>query len=184
MYNKTLVVNLFGGPGCGKSTGAAYIFSQLKMKGYDVEIVTEFAKDKTWENNTLALRDQAYIFGEQAYRINRCYKKVEIIITDSPLLLSIIYNRNYPQSFNQFVADVFNNYYNVNYFLTREKKYNSNGRLQTEEEAKIKDKEILNLLNDEKVQYSIVESNVFGYNKVVSDVINIVKNVTMSSESI
>ena len=27
MYNKTLVVNLFGGPGCGKSTGAAYIFS-------------------------------------------------------------------------------------------------------------------------------------------------------------
>ena len=180
MYNKTLVVNLFGGPGCGKSTGAAYIFSQLKMKGYDVEIVTEFAKDKTWENNTLALRDQAYIFGAQAYRINRCYKKVEVIITDSPLLLSVIYNKNYPQSFNRFVSDVFNNYYNVNYFLTREKKYNPNGRSQTEEEAKIKDKEILNLLNDEKVQYSIVEGNVFGYNKVVLDVMNIVKNVTMS----
>ena len=92
----------------------------------------------------------------------------------------LIYNKNYPQSFNRFVADVFNNYYNVNYFLTREKKYNPNGRSQTEEEAKIKDKEILNLLNDEKVQYSIVESNVFGYNKVVLDVINIVKNITLS----
>ena len=68
--------------------------------------------------------------------------------------------------------------------MTREKKYNPNGRLQTKEEAKIKDKEILNLLNDEKVQYSIVESNVFGYNKVVSDIINIVKYVTLSPESI
>ena len=26
-----LVINLFGGPGCGKSTQAAYIFSKLKM---------------------------------------------------------------------------------------------------------------------------------------------------------
>lgn len=28
-----LVVNLFGAPGSGKSTGAAYIFSQLKIAG-------------------------------------------------------------------------------------------------------------------------------------------------------
>jgi adenylate kinase family enzyme len=27
---KTLVVNLFGAPGAGKSTGAAYIFAMLK----------------------------------------------------------------------------------------------------------------------------------------------------------
>lgn len=36
---KTLVVNLFAGPGAGKSTGAAYIFSKLKMLGYDCEYV-------------------------------------------------------------------------------------------------------------------------------------------------
>jgi hypothetical protein len=27
----TLIVNLYGGPGTGKSSGAAYIFSKLKM---------------------------------------------------------------------------------------------------------------------------------------------------------
>lgn len=43
----TLVVNLFGGPGSGKSTGAAYVFARLKMLGYNAELVTEFAKDKT-----------------------------------------------------------------------------------------------------------------------------------------
>ena len=33
----TLIVNLYGGPGSGKSTGAAYIFSMLKMVGVDAE---------------------------------------------------------------------------------------------------------------------------------------------------
>ena len=44
----TLIVNLYGGPGCGKSTGAAYLFSKLKMAGVDAEYVPEFAKDKVW----------------------------------------------------------------------------------------------------------------------------------------
>lgn len=43
---KTLVVNLFGTPVAGKSTGAAYIFSELKMRGINAELVTGFAKDK------------------------------------------------------------------------------------------------------------------------------------------
>lgn len=42
----TIVVNLFGVPGAGKSTGAAYIFYRLKINGINAELVTEFAKDK------------------------------------------------------------------------------------------------------------------------------------------
>ena len=37
----TLIVNLFGGPGTGKSTLMARIFSELKVQGYDCEMVTE-----------------------------------------------------------------------------------------------------------------------------------------------
>ena len=44
----TLVVNLYGAPGSGKSTGAAYIFAKLKMLGVNCELITEFAKDKVW----------------------------------------------------------------------------------------------------------------------------------------
>ena len=46
-----ILVNLYGAPGSGKSTGAAYIFSKLKMAGVDAELVTEFAKDKLWEES-------------------------------------------------------------------------------------------------------------------------------------
>ena len=52
---KSIVVNLFAGPGAGKSTGATYIFSKLKMLGIDAEYVSEFAKDKVWEENERVL---------------------------------------------------------------------------------------------------------------------------------
>ena len=116
---EALVVNLFGVPCAGKSTGAAYIFYKLKTLGLNVELVTEFAKDKVWEQNDEALKNQAYIFGQQAFRLSRCVDKVDVIITDSPLPLSIIYNKDkrLTENFNKSVMDVFNSYENINYLF-------------------------------------------------------------------
>ena len=69
---KTIVCNLFGPPGAGKSTLAAYVFAKLKMMGVNCELVTEFAKDKVWEKNNEALSNQIYIFAKQYYRMSRC----------------------------------------------------------------------------------------------------------------
>ena len=77
-----LVVNLFGAPGAGKSTGAAYIFSRLKLAGINAELVTEFAKDKVWEESKAVFQNQAYIFGKQYFRISRVQDKVDVVITD------------------------------------------------------------------------------------------------------
>lgn len=52
---KPFVINLFGAPGSGKSVAASYIFSQLKMKGVECELIQEFAKDLTWEDRKIAL---------------------------------------------------------------------------------------------------------------------------------
>ena len=106
-----LVINLFGAPGSGKSTGAAEIFAALKKKGINAELVTEFAKDKTWEHNMLALGCQEYIFGKQSYRLRRCRDDVEVIVTDSPLPLSLIYleddDLNRDNAFQKVVMNVF-----------------------------------------------------------------------------
>ena len=75
-----ILVNLFGAPGAGKSTGAAYIFSRLKMAGVNAELVTEFAKDKVWEENKAVFKNQAYIFGKQYFKISRCADKVDVVI--------------------------------------------------------------------------------------------------------
>lgn len=43
----TIYVNLYGGPGSGKSTTAAGVVSQLKLLSINAELVTEYAKDLT-----------------------------------------------------------------------------------------------------------------------------------------
>ena len=167
-----IIVNLFGAPGSGKSTGAAYIFSQLKMLGVDAELVTEFAKDKVWENNTEVLNNQTYVFGKQHFRISRCADKVDVIVTDSPLLLSAIYNHSelLGEEFNDLVAKIFKSYTSVNYFISRSKPYNPNGRLQTEKESDGIADEIKTLLGRYDVKYTEVSGNTVGYDKIVEDV--------------
>lgn len=167
-----LVVNLFGVPGSGKSTGAAYIFSQLKMKGINVELVTEFAKEKKWENNTEVFKNQAYVFGEQSYRLSRCRDKVDVIVSDSPLPLSILYNQepSLTENFYRCVMDVFNSYHNVNYLLSRTAPYNPIGRNQTEDESDALRKPMVQLLKDRNIPYVEISGNMEGYQRVITDV--------------
>ena len=46
----TTVINLFGPSGAGKSTTALGLAYELKLKGYKVEVVTEWIKEKIFAN--------------------------------------------------------------------------------------------------------------------------------------
>ena len=140
------VINLFGGPGSGKSTTAAGLFHLMKVAGYSVELVTEFAKDLTWDDSQNVLKDQMLVFAEQNHRLWRLEGKVDFAITDSPLLLSHIYYDlvgncefyNELQLGNKFldwVDNTFLNYDNINFFIRRVKPYIEIGRNQNEEES-------------------------------------------------
>lgn len=183
---QTIVVNLYGGPGCGKSTGAAYIFSKLKMMGIDTEYVSEFAKDKTWENNSEVFNNQLYISGKQSFKLSRCIGKVDVIVTDSPLLLGIIYNNtqkeddinglnNYINGLNDALLSIYAKYDNINIVLKRSKPYNSNGRSQTEEESKTIDAYIRWMLIDNNIPYIEENGDEDGYNRIVSVIANKLK---------
>lgn len=133
---KTIVINLYGGPGCGKSTIAALVFGKLKQKGINCELVTEYAKDKVWEESYTTLKNQIYVFGKQLHRMWRLNNKVNVIITDSPLPLSIIYDSEKDVNFENLVMSEFNKFDNFNIIINRSTKYQIEGRYQTEEEAK------------------------------------------------
>lgn len=169
---KPLVINLFGAPGAGKSTGAAYIFSELKQRGVNAELVTEFAKDKTWEGNTLALSCQEYVFGKQSYRLARCRDDVDVIVTDSPLPLAIIYNTNpaLGHQFNQVVFNVFDTYDNINFFINRAKPYNPKGRGQTEAESDALVEDVKHMLDYHRVPFENVHGDSDGYEHILSEV--------------
>jgi len=168
-----IVVNLFGVPGAGKSTGAAYIFAKLKMEGVNAELITEFAKDKVWEENKEVFKNQSYIFGKQSYRMSRCKDKVDVIVTDSPLPLSIFYNNDeiLGESFNQTVMNVFNSYDNKNYLLLRTKPYNPKGRHQTEEESNALAEPMKNLLLNNDISYKVIDGCKGGYVTIIKEIL-------------
>lgn len=171
----TLIVNLYGGPGIGKSTGAAYIFSKLKMAGVDCEYVPEYAKDRTWQGDHFPLdKCQLYVTGKQALRVARLNGKVDAIITDSPILLGALYTDEQP--YKDICVYEHCKYKNqLNIFLNRIKGYNPNGRNQTEDEAKALDKKIYTLLDLTFDNFEIVDAYVNGYDQVVEMVLNKLK---------
>jgi ABC-type oligopeptide transport system ATPase subunit len=165
----TQIINLFGGPGTGKSTIAALVFGELKKKGYEIELVTEYAKDKVWEESYKTLENQIYVFGKQLHRIWRIKNKVNFIITDSPILLSIIYDKEKNDNLKRLVLDVHNNFNNINILIKRDTIYNPNGRFQNEIEAKLIDKQIMNLLKNNSIDFH--EINITN---AVEEIINII----------
>jgi len=166
----TLLVNLIAGPGAGKSTMMAGLFSELKWRGVDCEVVPEYAKDKVWEGSEQILDNQLYIFAKQHHRIWRLYGKVAVAITDSPLLLSIIYGRNISPIFKSLVLENHINLNNMTFFLERFKPYNPNGRLQTEGEAQEIDQKILFILDKLDVTYTTIAAERKSVN-VMADMI-------------
>lgn len=171
-----IVVNLFGVPSAGKSTGAAYIFSKIKMDGINAELITEFAKDKVWEENSEVFKpdNQCYLFGKQFYRMSRCKDKVDVIVTDSPLPLSIFYNKSnvLGEDFNKTIMNCFNSFDNISYLLLRDKPYNPKGRLQTEAESDALKEPLVNLLQGRNIKYKTVKGNVEEYDKIADYIIH------------
>ena len=179
-----IVVNLFGVPGAGKSTGAAYVFSKLKMQGINAELVTEFAKDMVWENNNKVLMNQEYIFGSQSYRLSRCKDKVDVIVTDCPLFLTAFYNKSsvLGNEFNKVVLNVFNTYNNVNYLIDRIKDFNQIGRVHTEQEAQNMREPLMKMLNDYKVSFETIEGSVKDYDVIVEKISEMAKEEKSKAE--
>jgi hypothetical protein len=142
-----LVINLYGGPGSGKSTTAAGLFFLMKQRLCRAELITEYAKELTYENADMS--NQLAILSEQEQRLRRLVGKVDYAVTDAPLLLSNVYA---PKEFcnKEFVSltkHLYSQYDNFNVFLTRAKPYARYGRSQTEAEAKALDNTIHGLLD-------------------------------------
>ncbi len=160
---QTKIINLFGGPGCGKSTIASGIFYELKKKHFSVDIPYEFPKEVFWEQNLSQISDQLFILANQHRGIVRAYGKVDFIILDSPILLSPIYRDNYSndypanlydENFDEFVLNLFKKYDNMNFFLRRPSSdFQKEGRFQDSDGAQEIDAKIINLLTEKEIPF-------------------------------
>jgi len=143
----TVLVNLHGGPGTGKSTTMHGTIWELRRRGLLAEMAPEFAKRVVWEGRTNLLHNQLYLLAKQAKVLVDLDGKVDVIISDAPLLNSILYNQNASDHFRGLVRDLIAQYpRTLNVFLERSKAYEPRGRVQTEDEARALDERIHRLM--------------------------------------
>lgn len=173
---RTLLVNLFAGPGAGKSSVRAGTFAALKFDNVECEEALEFAKDLVWEGRKKTFEDQIYLFGKQYHRVFRLLGQVDVIITDSPFLLSVIYDENHCPDFERFVVKKHKQLWTYNVFVKRIKPYNRKGRNQDEAGAMLKDREIADMLYKHGIPFETVEGSWPGVHKLTTKIKTILKS--------
>jgi len=160
----TTVINLYGGPSSGKSTQGAGLFYKMKQEGYSVELVNEFAKEVVWEGNEPMLKDQLFVLAHQNRKLVRLAGKVDYIITDSPVLLSIVYRHIYEGAMysdliDQMALECYDMYDNINFMLERTVPFEEVGRAQGYEQSLEIDKEIINVFDENEIDYTSLPVN-------------------------
>jgi nicotinamide riboside kinase len=159
------VINFFGGPSTGKSTLATTLFSFLKTKyNLRVEYVHEYAKDLVYEKrNNILQNDQLYVFAKQNHMLKmiELSEQIDIIINDSPILLSSIFgniNESISKKFDDFIVETFKSYNNINFLIKRNDSFfQSYGRIEQDvDAAKAIDQLIIKSLEDNAIDYSLI----------------------------
>ena len=159
MYKKDcIIVNLIGGPGVGKSILTSDVFSALKRKFISAEISPEYIKKKLREGSMKAVQSQIYIFGKQQYQLFTMKDEVDVIVTDSPFILSSIYDTSDCNELRAIIMKEFNKYNNLVYYIDRDIKvpYEQEGRYQDSEGAKEVDNTVQDFLNENNIKYKTV----------------------------
>jgi len=161
----TICVNLFAGAGAGKSTCASGVFTLLKHHNVNAELITEYAKDLVWEERLHLNRSDLEIFTEQLKRQHRLKGKVDVMVTDSPILLSSVYIEPIDELFHATVMREFKKYNNFNFFIKRVKPYMQIGRAETKNGAKAIDDKVVQFLDREQVQFEtrLGDNNTVNY---------------------
>ncbi|MEM1486417.1 AAA family ATPase (plasmid) [Oscillospiraceae bacterium PP1C4] len=154
---KTLVVNFFAGAGAGKTTCAWEVAAELKKANIVTEYVPEYAKELVWDGKAELLdgsfNNQSAVFAEQKKRLDRLIGKVDVIVTDSPLLLQAVYIKERPDDFLSMSLTAHNEYENFNLFINRGKVYEQEGRIHSLEESRRIDEKIKDMLEQNGIFY-------------------------------
>lgn len=147
------VVNFYAGSGAGKSTLAAGVFYELKMQGISVELVTEWIKGVVWDRAWDIMQDQVLVFAQQLHQIKRLEGQVDVVVTDSPLLLTLAYDKSENFQLAELVRWEYSQFDNVDIYLHRNKPFVQAGRVDDRASAEEMDGKIYQMLLDEDILF-------------------------------
>lgn len=168
-------INLWAGPGAGKSTIAPALFSQLKQNGYNIELTSEYIKRWAYEGRKTQSFDQLYICAKQLNAEDVVLRNgVEHIITDSPVPMQCYYATKYNFVCTQELINIAKSFEqlhpSINIFLDRgDIPYQQNGRYENYEQALEVDKKMYQFMQEITGQNTVFKTKDFSgiYNFII-----------------
>lgn len=155
-HKKPLMVNFYGGPGSGKTTAAHELTAALKKAGYNVEYVSEYATELVRENRTAELDNQQKVTDEQYRRFDRIRSSADVIVTDSSILLGLVYgDGKIDDEYKKQIRGYYDSFDNFNMLVTRPKDatFQKEGRVHDEKQSLELDGKIKSMLDMQGVFY-------------------------------
>ena len=118
----------------------------LPAKKTPAEVVSKASK---------VVENKIYLFGKQQFQLYTLKDEVEVIITDSPLLLNSIYDKTECGNLKTLVLQEYHKYNNLLYYIERDTSvdYEEEGRYQDEIQAKEVDTKVENFLIENNILY-------------------------------
>jgi len=172
----TKIINIVAGPGAGKTTTAALMFGLMKLKNFNVEYIPEYTKELVWFKDFELLRNQHYVATKQYKMFKALDGIVDYIVTDGSLLHGLYYNRYYKDNICDIekteneILKFYNDFDNIVFFLERgDFAYETAGRYQNEEQAKIIDPILKEILNSHNIQYKSIFGGLDNIGKGILD---------------
>lgn len=168
--NYKILVNMFGAPGVGKTTGVGYVFSKLKIEHYYAEMILESFKDLAYVENDIHNIDFPRHAIYTKKRIENVFRGAEsiVLLTDTPMKLGKVYRATYEAlelSPDVVVLDI---------FVHRTKPYFQQGRWHTEAESIEASKKLLEIFD-----YDLeIEGNLHGYETLLKFIKQKIKSLT------
>ncbi len=125
----------------------------MKRERFSVELVTEVAKDFTYEKSMKRLSNQTLVLAKQEHRLRRLIGEVEYVVTDSPFPLGLAY-ADRPSIYQKLFDELWDDYDNYPFQLVRTKRpFQTFGRKENLEAAQ----ELDIVIGDIALEYGAAE---------------------------
>lgn len=172
----TLVVNFVGAPSSGKTTLAALTYGTLKLKGYSIEYVPEYAKHLVWTKQFELLNNQHYVSKTQYEFLKSVNHQVKIIITDGPLLAGLYYNEYNKDNLSNanmvgtIIEGWMGEFDNMYIMVKRNHPFEEQGRVHSESESTLIHQGFIDLMGRLGIEYDIGSSTTDDVIKIVAKI--------------
>jgi hypothetical protein len=167
------VINLFGGPGSGKTKTCSALHNVLKDGESVIEQSLEHAKELMYDNRydqgrRPSLYEEVWFFGEQCHRLTRYLGRVDVVVTDKPLLMNAWYASKTNPALGAAILEAYrcverqlaaDGHKTINLYLERVAPYQKEGRYQSESEARALDPEIRRYLIEVGAMVMLTDEN-------------------------